>query len=125
MNKKLSLFCILSFLLGLIIYFLQKLNVPLPKLVNNYVNDFLIIPIVLFICLLFLQRIKKDKSFTLSLGIILYVCFLYSLLFEFIFPKYLARYTSDSFDVLMYFLGGITFFILQKRRKKEKFTIRS
>lgn len=125
MNKNLSLFCILSFLLGLIIYFLQKLNVPLPKLVNNYVNDFLIIPIVLFICLLFLQRIKKDKSFTLSLGIILYVCFLYSLLFEFIFPKYLARYTSDSFDVLMYFLGGITFFILQKRRKKEKFTIRS
>ena len=115
MNKKPTLFCFSSFCLGLITYLFQKCNIPLPKLINNYLNDFLIIPIVLFVCLLVLQKIKSDKTFTLSLGIILYVCFLYSLLFEFVFPKYLARYTKDIVDVFLYFAGGFTFYFLQKQ----------
>lgn len=114
MNKKLTLYILFSLISGLSIYFLQFLNIDLPNFINNYVNDFLIIPIVLFICLLFLRWSRNDKKFNLSLPIILYVCFMYSILFEFVFPEYLARYTKDYIDVMLYFASGFLFYLLQK-----------
>ncbi|WP_397447468.1 hypothetical protein [Polaribacter sp. R77954] len=115
MNKKLTFFCVSSFVLGLLIYGLQSFNIYLPKIINNYVNDFLIIPIVLFLCLLFLKWSRNDKNFALSLPIILYVCFMYSILFEFVFPEYLARYTKDYMDIILYFAGGFLFYKLQNK----------
>ena len=119
MTKKLANYCISSFIIGTLIYTLQYFNIQLPKIIHNYLNDFLIIPIVLFACLLFLRWTRNDKNFTLSLAIIIYVCFMYSILFEFVFPKYLTRYTSDFIDVLLYFLSGIVFFILQNKQNRK------
>jgi Ca2+/H+ antiporter len=119
MNKKLTIYCIFSLLLGTLIYTLQYFNIQLPKIINNYLNDFLIIPIVLFACLIVLRWTRNDKKFTLSLSIIVYVCFIYSILFEFVFPKYLTRYTSDFVDVLLYFASGIIFFTLQNKPLKK------
>ena len=114
MKKILFYYFLISLLTGTTIYFLQYFSVPLPKFIRFYVNDFLIIPIVLFICLQILKWSKNDKTYTLSFPIILYVCFMYSLLFEFIFPKYLARYTTDIIDILLYFASGFVFYYLQK-----------
>ncbi|AUC22334.1 hypothetical protein BTO15_09625 [Polaribacter sejongensis] len=116
MKKILFYYFLISLLTGTTIYFLQYFSVPLPKFISFYVNDFLIIPIVLFICLQILKWSKNDKSYTLSFPIILYVCFMYSLLFEFIFPKYLARYTTDIIDFLLYFASGFIFYYLQKNK---------
>jgi hypothetical protein len=115
MNKKLFIYCISSFILGLLIFIFQSINLSLPRIINNYVNDFLIIPIVLFLCSLFLKWSRNDKNFTLSLPIILYVCFMYSILFEFVLPNYLARYTKDYIDIILYFAGGIIFYKLQNK----------
>lgn len=115
MNKRLTIYCISSFILGLIIYLFQYFKIYLPKIINNYFNDFLIIPIVLFICLLFLRWSRNNKNFTLSLSIILYFCFMYSILFEFVFSKFLARYTKDYIDIILYFAGGILFYKLQNK----------
>ncbi|QVY67216.1 hypothetical protein [Polaribacter sp. Q13] len=114
MKKTLFYYFIISLLIGITVYFLQYFSVPLPRVIRFYVNDFLIIPIVLYSSLQVLKWSKKDKSYTLSLPIILYVCFMYSLLFEFIFPKYLARYTKDIVDVILYFASGFVFYYLQK-----------
>lgn len=114
MNKKLTSYFICCLFIGTSIYFLQIFKVDLPGFINNYINDFLIIPIVLYSCLLFLRWSRNDKKFTLSLLIILYVCLLYSILFEFVFPKYLARYTKDYVDVFLYFASGLLFYKLQK-----------
>ncbi|SEE24892.1 hypothetical protein [Polaribacter dokdonensis] len=115
MNLRLRFFCILSLFIGTVIYCLQYFNVPLPNFLNNYLNDFLIIPIALFICLLFLRWSRNDSSFTLKLPVILYLCSLYSLIFEFILPQQLTRYTADPIDVILYFLGGFTFYLLQNK----------
>jgi len=117
MKKTLFYYFIFSLLTGTTIYFLQKFSFPLPKIIRFYVNDFLIIPIILYPSLHVLKWSKKDKNYTLSLPIVLYLCFLYSLLFEFIFPKYLARYTKDFVDVLLYFASGFVFYYLQKTKK--------
>lgn len=77
-------------------------------------NDFLIVPIVLFLSLQVLKWSKNNKNFKLSLGVILYLCFLYSFLFEFILPNYLIRYTKDYIDVVLYFTSGLVFYRLQK-----------
>ncbi|QXP64593.1 hypothetical protein [Polaribacter sp. HaHaR_3_91] len=114
MKKILFYYFLISLLTGSTIYLLQYLSFPLPKFISFYVNDFLIIPIVLYISLQILKWSKNDKSYTLSFPIILYVCFMYSLLFEFIFPKYLARYTTDIVDILLYFASGLLFYYLQK-----------
>ena len=114
MKKTLLYYFYFSLLTGTSVYFLQYFSVPLPRVIRFYLNDFLIIPIVLFICLQVLKWSKNDKNYTISLSLILYLCFLYSILFEFIFPKYLARYTKDFIDVVLYFASGILFYKLQK-----------
>lgn len=115
MNKKLKIFFISSLFLGILVYSLQALNIFLPKIINNYLNDFLIIPILLFICLMFLKWSRGAPNFRFNIGIILYVCFMYSVLFEFVLPNYLARYTKDYIDIILYFAGGITFYKLQNK----------
>lgn len=105
---------ICSLLIGIFIYLSSSFNFILPGFIRFYVNDFLIIPIVLFVCLQVLKWSKNDKNYKISLPIILYLCLLYSILFEFIFPNYLARYTKDYLDILLYFAGGMVFYQLQK-----------
>ena len=119
MNKKLSIYCISSILLGITTYLFQYFNISLPKVINNYLNDFLIIPIVLYLSLCFLRWSRNNPNFTLKISIILYICCMYSVLFEFVFPKYLPRYTKDYLDILLYFSGGFIFYILQNNPEKR------
>ncbi|MHB0753906.1 hypothetical protein [Polaribacter sp. M15] len=115
MNKKLSIYCISSIFFGITIYLLQYFNISLPKVINNYLNDFLIIPIVLYLSLYFLRWSRNNPNFTLKMSIILYICCMYGVLFEFVFPNYLARYTKDYIDIILYFAGGFIFYKLQNK----------
>jgi hypothetical protein len=114
MKKILLYYFYFSLITGVFVYILQYSNVPLPRVIRFYLNDFLIIPITLFISLQILKWSKNNKNYNISLPLILYLCLMYSLLFEFVFPKYLARYTKDFVDVILYFASGILFYKLQK-----------
>lgn len=111
----LTYYFILSTVVGSLIYSAQKTQVQLPKIVNNYINDFLIIPIVLTVCLYILRYSKHDKMYQIPLLAILYLCVLYSVFFEAILPRFHERYTADSIDVVLYFLSGLMFYFLQKK----------
>ncbi|WP_158840908.1 hypothetical protein [Polaribacter sp. L3A8] len=117
MKKTLLYYFIFSLLTGTTVYFLQYFSVPLPRIIRFYLNDFLIVPIILYISLQILKWSKNDVNYTLSLWVILYLCLMYSILFESIFPKYLARYTKDIVDVILYFASGFIFYYLQKSKK--------
>ena len=121
MRKILIYYFIFSFVVGACIYVLQKMPISLPKLINNYLNDFLIVPIVLAPCLYILRWSKNNPKYELSLAIILYVCSMFSLLFEWYFPKILSRYTADILDVMIYFLSGIFFYVIQKLSLEAKY----
>lgn len=114
MKGLLNLYFIFSLLIGTSVYLAQKNNFHLPNFIRFYLNDFLIIPIVLTISLYILRWSKNDKNYKIPLSIVLYSCFLYSFLFEYFLPKYHLRYTSDFIDVILYFASGIIFYILQK-----------
>ena len=100
--------------LGLSVYVAQKSGLQLYWLIHNYLNDFLIIPIVLTLCLYILRFTRNDKLYKIPLIIILFLCGVYAVFFEVFMPSIRIRYTADIFDVFVYFLGGIWFWFLQK-----------
>lgn len=104
-------------LIALTIYSMQRLNLPLPRLVNNYVNDLLCLPLVLGAITFVIRRLKKDKLFRLPLLFVLFIVAYYSVYFEYYLPQVTARYTGDIIDVGLYFLGGIAFFLFDNKIK--------
>ena len=63
------------------------LHIQLPTIINSYTNDLLCMPIVLTICLIAVQKIKKDDSIRLSLFTIISLTIYYAIYFEYYQPK--------------------------------------
>ncbi len=114
MKKTLTYYVVVSVVLGFGIYICEVFGILLPKIIRFYVNDFLIIPIVLYLSLFVIQKLKRDSNIQLSLLNILYICLMYSVIFEYWLPKFHLRYTSDLVDVGLYFLSGFVFYYLQQ-----------
>lgn len=115
MKRILHVYFIISLCLGTVVYFATKYHIELPRVVRFYLNDFLIIPIVLSVSLWVLRWSKNDKNYVIPIWIILYMCALYAILYEFILPKTYLRYTADFIDVVLYFVSGVIFYNLQKK----------
>lgn len=111
--KLLPYYFVFSIILGTCIYVAQKFKVKLPEIIQFYMNDFLIIPIILTTSLYMLRWSKNSKSYTISLWIICYLCILYSVIFEYYLPQFHPRYTGDWIDVILYFASGMVFHFLQ------------
>ncbi|CAA0247262.1 conserved membrane hypothetical protein [Tenacibaculum maritimum] len=105
---------IVSLIIGTIIYSLSKTDIYIPEWARFYVNDFLITPIVLTSSLYCIRILKNDRKYRLPVLIIVYVCGLYSILFECVLPAFHSRYTTDCIDISLYFVGGWGFYRLQK-----------
>jgi hypothetical protein len=120
MKKELTYYFVFSICVGSIIYICEKTEIILPKIIRFYVNDFLIIPIVLYISLFVVRKLKGKVDLQLSLLNIIYLCTLYSVIFEYWLPKFHSRYTSDFVDVGLYFLSGMVFYFLQKEKKHNE-----
>lgn len=71
-------------------------------------------PIILTICLVGVQFIKKDKFIRISLFTAFSLASFYSLYFEVILPLIMERYTADIYDVFLYFTGALVFYLLQE-----------
>jgi len=103
--------------IAVIIYSCQRLHIQLPNLINNYVNDLLCVPIVLAITQKLIQLFKKSHNYIISVKVIFFVVFYYSLYFEYILPLYKTRYTGDFIDVVLYILGGMIFYIIERNKR--------
>ena len=103
--------------IALTIYTMQRLNLSLPTIVNNYGNDLLYLPLVLGAIEFLIRRLKRDSSFKLSLGFVIFLACAYSIYFEYYLPKANARYTADWIDVFLYLVGGIGYFFIGNKRK--------
>ena len=109
-HSYLVVFCLLA---GYIIA-AQRMGLHLPWWVNNHVNDFLCLPIVLFICQYCVRKLRSDPTIRLPLPLILSVTLYYALFFEYYLPKVHLRYTADFWDVVLYFLGALFFYGMER-----------
>lgn len=118
--KNIYYFFVSTVFVGVLIVILQKLAIPLPIIIQNYVNDFLVVPIVLTICLIVVRWLKNDENYQFSIYICIYIAVLYAFIFEYILPQFHQRYTADYIDVLLYVLGGFLFYKLQNQFSSKK-----
>lgn len=105
--------------IALAIYIMQRLQLPLPTIINNYANDLLYIPLVLGAIEFIIRRLKKDSSFILPFGFVVFLAISYSFYFEYFLPKVNCRYTGDWIDVILYFAGGFVYFFIGSTNKAE------
>lgn len=75
--------------------------------VNNYLTDFLCMPIILTICLVGVRFFKRIPQFHLNQLMIFGMTAFYAFLFEYMLPNSSSLYTADFVDVIMYFAGAI------------------
>ncbi len=97
-----------------LVYVTQQWGMALPLWVNNYLNDFLCMPIVLFICRYAVRRFKANNEIRLSLPLILMVTLYYAFYFEYYVPQVNPRYTADAIDIALYFSGALFFYVVEK-----------
>ena len=86
----------------------QKLfPATVPGMLQNYLADFLCLPIILTLAVL-LQRyvVLRNPFYILNKAQVLFTVIYFSVLFELVFPYFFARYTADFWDVLAYAAGG-------------------
>lgn len=100
------------------IYMLQRFNIPLPSLINNYVNDLLCLPLLLGAMTFLIRWLKKDDKFQFPLSFVVFLACYYAVYFEYYLPKVNPRYTADWIDVVLYFSGGFAYFFIQNRKNK-------
>lgn len=97
------------------------MEIALHPLINNYVNDFLSIPLVLKISQLICEKFIYQKKINFTFSLIIAICMYWSLLFEVIFSKILSRYTTDYLDIFAYFVGGIVYYLIEKYENNKMF----
>jgi len=104
---------------ALSIYMAQRFSLQLPLLVRCYANDLLCVPIVLELCRKFVSYFLKIHLLRFNPTTIVSVCLYFSIYFEYWLPESNSRYTGDWIDVVLYFLGGMIFFLLQRKEFKN------
>ena len=110
--EKRSFQAFLVFFIFWLIFHISKNWIIFPIFLNSYFDDFLVLPMVLTFSL-FLQQKWVNPLFVYSKFFILSVVMYFGILFEIILPKFIPAYTSDIYDLIAYFIGGIIFHIIQ------------
>lgn len=93
---------------------MQRLQMSLPTIINNYVNDLLFLPLTLGAITCIIRWLKKDDFFELSFVFVLLLSGFYSFYFEYYLPQFNSRYTGDWIDAILYFLGAFAYIFCGK-----------
>jgi hypothetical protein len=99
---------ILAVVLAAINQWLESRSIFLP-LVHSYMDDFLCFPIVFSVGLTSYRLVLSSEKYVLRPIQIWPVVILYTLVFEFILPRYSDVYTSDWRDGIAYICGTVVF----------------
>lgn len=110
------------FFLIMLLYFIVRylrVNCSINSdFLNYYLTDLFFVPAMCFFSLSIIRWIKKDDTIEIKTWMILTQVVFVSIYFEWYLPDFknhIHPYTSDFMDVIMYFLGGVLFMIMQKR----------
>jgi hypothetical protein len=89
------------------------------KWLDCYLDDLVVLPILLGISLIIQQNFISNYSFIFHLKTIVFCIFYFSLAFEVIIPIFNQHYTSDWKDSVAYAIGGFYFYFFQNKPKSN------
>jgi len=101
-------FCVF-FVICLFLYLMNKIGYVFPDLIQFYLSDLLAVPVVATLGMWFMRSILHQKNLILLRWQVVFIVLSFGVLFEWLFPVWIKRYTSDPIDVAMYIIGGIFF----------------
>jgi|LakMenE01Jun11ns_1017448.scaffolds.fasta_scaffold9945112_4 hypothetical protein len=106
--------------LGIIHQFTQKILHLNINYIDSYFDDLLAVPFISSLILLIentfvYKNAYRKHSFTSLLIIFIST----SILFEYLLPKIDVRIVSDGYDILLYFIGFIGYYWIQKKPQKR------
>lgn len=105
---------LLSALLFCIHQYLQmQIQINIPFL-DNYLDPFLLMPLILYALLWERRILLKNKTIDLSYTDILGYFLLMVLTGEVLFPQISDKFTADYGDILAYALGTLTYVFVRK-----------
>lgn len=102
-------------LIWLVIITSRKTGHPIPFL-NGYLDDVIAVPVIANLGLWF-QRVFVIKSnyYVLAPAHVIFIVIYISVVFEWLLPCYSSTYTADYWDVLLYIIGGIFFYMVMNK----------
>jgi hypothetical protein len=84
------------------------------KLLDYYFNDFVSIPLMLHSTSILMGFIYGKIPYQLSILKIALAVLATSVFFEIVLPRFGYDFIADPYDVLVYFLGGMVFYLIQR-----------
>ncbi len=94
-------------LVSLLVFFMNKAGYIFPDLIQFYLNDLLIVPMVATLARWFMRWVLQKSDLTLVLWQVIFIVAAFSIVFEMVLPFWMKRYTSDPVDIGMYAIGGL------------------
>lgn len=82
---------------------------------RSYLDDLLVLPIILPFTLSLIRLIYRNKNLLLGLPLIINAIIMFTIVFELILPLYSNEYTRDYFDLLFYSLGGLMYWFYERK----------
>lgn len=82
---------------------------------RSYLDDLLVLPIILPFTLSLLRLIYRNKNLLLGSSLIINAIIMFTIVFELILPHYSSEYTRDYFDLLFYSLGGLMYWLYERK----------
>lgn len=82
---------------------------------SSYLDDLLVMPIILTITLVAMKIITRKPMFELDIVMLVMAFLLISLLFEIILPRYKVIYTQDYWDIVCYAFGTGMFYLFRRK----------
>lgn len=92
-------------------WILQRNGIHIP-LVHAYMDDLICIPVILFPFLFLYKMLVKNAI--LPLSYIISACVIICVVFELVLPSMHAHHTSDYVDMVLYAMGALLFYFMQK-----------
>src|SRR3989338_334229 len=112
---------ILLFSLMLVYLFIRFLRVEvegMPIFIRYYLTDLLFLPVLCLSALVVIRYLKRDPYVRIPVLYVFIQALLISLYFEWYLPAHPIgqnQYTSDPFDVAMYFSGALIYCVVQPK----------
>jgi hypothetical protein len=91
-----------------------------PQFVSSYVDDLVVMPIILTLALILLRIASKEMEFELPLTYLLAAFILFAVAFEWWIPPRNPHFTSDWLDVVCYAFGTLAYAISRTGIKAVK-----
>ena len=104
-------------LIWLIIFTCTKFEIYFYWPVQFYLIDLIAVPIIGNLSLAFYRFILKNQNAKLSFWHITFIVIGLIIVFEWYLPQFNSRYSADSFDAMMYILGGIFFGLIMNGKE--------